>query len=354
MNIFPRENSGKLRSPPNYSSRRVQYRLMILVGMLMVVILLMVEAAKPKNWDWMWGGQPPAGETSSLDPQEFAPGDVETRLPRQPASEGPAELDVFISPAESDPPEFEATTDSGGSAYFAGVRPDLLDTVRDDRVFGNAEHDAWFHLLAILRVTHQQDLEHASTGHVGFIQLFKQPGTYRGKLLTVRGTVRRAHRVKAPRNDFGIQGYYICWLRPAGGPNSPIIVYSLDVPEGFPVGMDVFAQTEFTGFSYKRLAYNAEDGSRTAPLVLAKSATWEAPEEKESRPLPSTPAIALAVAGTAGLGVILASMAYLVSRRRTAEAYGPQSRMQTQRLNSLKGEELAPTTEQVLRTLADN
>jgi hypothetical protein len=47
-------------------------------------------------------------------------------------------------------------------------------------------------------------------------------------------------------------------------------------------------------------------------------------------------------------------MAYLVSRRRTAEACGPQSRMQTQRLNSLKGEELAPTTEQVLRTLADN
>ncbi|MCO6453906.1 MAG: hypothetical protein J5I93_01210, partial [Pirellulaceae bacterium] len=44
----------KLRPPPNYFSRGVQTRLLVLVTMFMLVLLLMGEAAKPKNWQWLF------------------------------------------------------------------------------------------------------------------------------------------------------------------------------------------------------------------------------------------------------------------------------------------------------------
>lgn len=45
---------SKIPPPPNYFSRSVQIRLFALVCSLMLVLLLMGEVAKEKNWEWMW------------------------------------------------------------------------------------------------------------------------------------------------------------------------------------------------------------------------------------------------------------------------------------------------------------
>ena len=55
---FSSENEPK-QTPPNYFSRRVQLRLLMLVGLLMLTITMMFEAAKPSRWYWLWGGLPP-------------------------------------------------------------------------------------------------------------------------------------------------------------------------------------------------------------------------------------------------------------------------------------------------------
>ena len=39
--------------PPNYNSRSMQFRLLVLVSGLMLVLVMMDEARKPKNWMWM-------------------------------------------------------------------------------------------------------------------------------------------------------------------------------------------------------------------------------------------------------------------------------------------------------------
>ena len=64
-------------------------------------------------------------------------------------------------------------------------------------------------------------------GRVAYLQLYKQSADYRGKMVTVKGTVRLAYRVAAPANYLGVKEYCVYWLYPAGGPDSPLIVYAL-------------------------------------------------------------------------------------------------------------------------------
>ncbi len=46
--------------PPDYASRAIKTRLLILFGMLILVIILMKEAGKPANWRWMGFDNEPA------------------------------------------------------------------------------------------------------------------------------------------------------------------------------------------------------------------------------------------------------------------------------------------------------
>ena len=109
----------------------------------------------------------------------------------------------------------------------------FLKAVRDNTVFTDSEKDAWFRLLEQLQQADGGQLEQESRGEVAFAQLYREPEAYRGQLVTVRGTVRLGYYRQAPRNLYGIDGYYLFWLRPVGSTN-PIVVYSLEVPQGFP------------------------------------------------------------------------------------------------------------------------
>ncbi|MCU0958820.1 MAG: hypothetical protein MUF48_01835 [Pirellulaceae bacterium] len=49
-----RTSRSARRPPPNYFSRRVQFQVGFRVFLFMTVLMLMVEARKPENWEWMW------------------------------------------------------------------------------------------------------------------------------------------------------------------------------------------------------------------------------------------------------------------------------------------------------------
>lgn len=241
---------------------------------------------------------------------------VDTRLQEGGIDEIPG---TFVSPREVEPP-----ADSSGD-YFPGVNPEHLATVRDDTFFRAAEHDAWFHLLQLLGETEPAKLQEASRGRVSFVQLFQQSGDYRGHVIRLRGTVRRAFPLRPPKNDYGIERYYQLWLFPDDNPSSPVILYCLELPEEFPTGMTLVERAEVVGFYFKRLAYESADTLRTAPTVLARNIRWQrAPAAGPIEPSdPGSPWTILAVAALFSAG--LATYIYWRTRPARTNAERPDT-----------------------------
>ena len=287
--------------PRNYLARRQQWRLLILVMLLGLVVMAAVKARDADNYRWFFalGG---AGSARPSDDPGEAPVSVDTRVHR--VTQAEITPGTFISPGAT------VHSEEASSRYFPGVKASYLLSIRDDSPFGSDERDAWFHLFELLGKTDPAEIRAASTGRVTFIQLFRQPDDYRGELVTVRGTLVRAHRLAAPDNDHEIDGYYQTWIRPADNRHYPMVAYVLELPDRFPTGMEVSAEVEITGFFFKRWAYQAQDTLRSAPVVLARSVEWKEPAapvlEKDLGPT----SILLAIFGSALFAVLIAWLAY--------------------------------------------
>jgi hypothetical protein len=161
--------------------------------------------------------------------------------------------------------------------YFPGIIASYLALVRDDTIFRYEERDAWFNLLDVLNRTDEKSLEAASLGFVTYAQLFRQSRQYRGRLVRVSGTVRRAEPMEAPENDCGIKRYTRLWLFPTDNPSTPVVVYCLQLPEGFPTGRELVEEVELTGFFFKRWPYAGPKDVWTTPLLAAKTVRWHRP-----------------------------------------------------------------------------
>jgi hypothetical protein len=192
--------------------------------------------------------------------------------------------------------------------------------IRDNTVMRPSERRAWFRLLEQLQRLPPAKLAAENNSRVGFVQLYEQPDVYRGQLVTVHGTAELAYRLQAPSNPFDVEHYYVFWIRPTGGPDSPLVVYSLDLPPGFPAVKDRDADTgtidlseelDITGYYFKNWAYRSKEGINTAPLVLARLPRWTPakPLGFGRTPLP-WPWLLGGVAGIAVVSVLLALIAF--------------------------------------------
>ena len=289
-----RQNSSRLTG----QSRRDRHRIVMLFLMMGFIFLVAEKARDPSIWrlldrivsptqgiilenavdNRLEGGDPPSG----LDEDAFSV--AEERIARQESSKLVA-------------------------GYFPGIAPEDFEGVRDDRPSMRSEVACSMRLLDILRRTDARTLRDASVGRVTYAQLFRQPDDFRGRLVTVSGVVRRAHWIAVAKNDYGIQEYCQLWLWPTDNPASPMILYCLQLPKGFPTGMDVAADVELTGFFFKRCAYPSQDAVRTAPEILAKNVQWiERPVLAPKEPVKVWPAWMLIIVA----GVLAAAAAMLV------------------------------------------
>lgn len=149
--------------------------------------------------------------------------------------------------------------------------------VADDTVMRPADHQVFFRFLLDPLPVAKADLS-----SITFLQLLKQSEDYRGKPVTIRGRVKEVIRQPAPKNRSGIEEIYIYWLMLEGGPTSPIRICSIKPPEGFPEIKPSDGKTRqrfqedivLRGYFLKRFAYQAKDGDRTAPFILATQPTW--------------------------------------------------------------------------------
>lgn len=154
-----------------------------------------------------------------------------------------------------------------------------------------------------------------SIGPVGFSQLFSQPADYRGRVVTLSGTIRRGVPKRAHKNDSGIGHHWQCWLFPDGSDN-PVVAYVLRPPDGFPEGQAVHEAVRLDGLFYKRWAYLAGDGIRTAPVVIARTMDWRRPPTVRQDALPALPVI---VAGVRAAGVLAATTTYFIFKPQSKE-----------------------------------
>ena len=293
----------------SYLGSAEQRRLLVLVGLSTLVLVLISKAGNPTHWRWIAWDAPnePRAESSKVRSDVVA-------LPAERDSNEVPPIEPAEEPSGHEQPE-PATT--GGERMFPGVRRDYLEAVRDDTVFRAAESAAWFHLFEILAHIDESRLSQASEGRVGYLQLDQQPAAYRGRLVTVGGVVRGCKQIAAAVNDYGIQQYYQLWLQPDRSSESLMVVYCLQLPQDFPVEMQIAEEATVTGFFYKRWAYQSQGGITTAPLLLARTVDWHAPPVAGTPLTTETSVEGFILASAAALGLAMVTVGFLFWRGRS-------------------------------------
>lgn len=249
------------RWPPNYLGRPLQWRLLALVLGLGATLFLLNSARQPKTAKFLDRVFGPAVEDPPISDAQ-----IRELVNSLPPHSNPQ--DAFRLPAP------DGVKQATSAEYFRAVQPQLLESIRDNTYFRSVETEAWFHLLGILQKSLPEELAAASLGEVGYVQMVQQPHVYRGRLVTVCGTVRRAEVVEVAENNIGLQTYYLLTVRPAGRQIWPIRIYCLELPDGFPLGKDVSASVVAHGFFFKNWSYQWEGGPGLAPILLARTVDW--------------------------------------------------------------------------------
>jgi hypothetical protein len=265
---FRRKRRGTMDRKTGLLARSEQIKLLGLILAVGVVAFLMVKARDPRLLPrtFRFFAPPVAadGENAAKVGREWTDAPpIDTKLKRAPRAR-PADEEK----ARSD----DSTGDAAEKTYFPGVNPEFLARVQDDTPFRSAEADAFYQLMQVLDRNDPEALERAARGHVSFSQLFEQPKMFRGDLVTFEGDLRWVVERQAPRNAFEMDRYYRAVIKPLDR-SERLIAYFLEIDEGLPLGEQVRVPVEFMGFFFKRLAYDAPDGTRTAPLILARNLT---------------------------------------------------------------------------------
>lgn len=318
----------------NYQSRGEQRRLLVLVMLAGLVVLLALKAADPNNWKWFERLAEPRNARVA------AP--VDTRLPVGARRDDAVQIAAAGPEAEAPPAQ-----------VVPGVDPQWFADLRDDAPFRPAETAALFQVFGALRQAGAAAIREASVGKLEYIQLFKQPGAYRGRLVTFRGRVEGAFKRTAPANEQGITEYFEVWTEHEDH-RGLVAAYCLELPAEFPLGDRLKQPIELTGFYFKRLAY--QDRARelsTVPLLVAQSFTWLPPPKVEP---PADDWQQFVVAALVAAVLAAACVWYLARRRASPPDRLPPEKQGDQRLsfNRLKNLELAPDVGESLRRLSSD
>jgi hypothetical protein len=221
-------------------TRREQHRIVFLLLMCGLLYLMVDKVRDPAIWRLL---DRMASPTQEVKLQNL----VDNRL--DDADEGESGDTVLVADERAIPKQKSPKKPTAG--YFPGVVPEELENIRDDKPSQRSETACSLRLFDLLRRTDSQELHDASTGRVTYAQLFRQPNDYRGRLVTVSGTVRRAQWIAVAANEYGIKEYCQLWLWPSDNPSSPMILYCLKLPKGFPIGQKIAEDVELTGFFFK-------------------------------------------------------------------------------------------------------
>ena len=241
-----------------------------------------------------------------------------------------------------------------------------ISRINDHTVFRNSDNLAWFRMLETLRTAAADRLQASVVVTPNILELSKQQDTFRGKLISMRGEVRKAYRVQAPTNQLEIQQYYVLVIRPSGGGTTPLIVYCLQPPTGFPAlpdkdidrsTADINDVVQVTGYFFKSWAHIGTQGQmHSSPLMLANSFQWlphaQMPQTTSAKSASQLPVWAL-FAIPLILAIVFTAGVYLMSRWKGQTATDTSPTDISQHLAGLSDDEVAPPTREALQQLAE-
>ena len=213
----------------------------------------------------------------------------------------------------------------------ASINPELLTVVRDNTLGLLAEErDLYFRMLQLghetplarqedfaadFREQRWQDDPLYSKAKLAdfptFDDLFRNPGEYRGRPVSLRGVLRKLTKFDPGKNSLGINEAYEGWLYTEDGQSNPTVVVFTSKPQKLAVGGDLNEEVRLTGYFLKMYGYDAQDVTRKAPLLLAGEVEW-----RPSSPKYVTEAVAMETYFCVGLIVFLLGYAVWQSNRR--------------------------------------
>ena len=429
------QGTGKRRPPPNYYSRKVQYKLFALVALLMTVVVVMENV--DRAWFGFFDDQDTAVATNS-SPHVSSGNSANPLFDPQLARFGNS-LPPTASQASRD---LQSTHRTLWIAILkkltSAEQQTLVDTLhraRNGQRGNDQQHTHWWDLyqkidllyqkyeqqlmlsinstataltleqntraqavlgqlrtrwtqtlrkafLDILETTPDERAQEANQTEYQFIQhILDQIGISRIDDYTVfrnsdnlawfrmLETLRTAatDRLQASVLDTpNIPQYYVLVIRPSGGGTTPLIVYCLQPPSGFPSlpDKDIDRSTtdmndvvQVTGYFFKSWAHVGTQGQMfSSPLMLANSFQW-LPHEQIATTISTKPAFQLPMWAIFAIPLILAvgltGGVYLLSRWKGQTATDISPTDISQHLAGLSDDEVAPPTREALQQLAN-
>lgn len=98
---------------------------------------------------------------------------------------------------------------------------------------------------------------------------------FRGRLVTMRGHVRRLVSYDAYPNAFGIKRLHEAWLYTKDSATNPAVVICTKIPEGIPTGDRISEDVTVTGYVLRLHQYRAKSNQgHLAPMILASQIEW--------------------------------------------------------------------------------
>ena len=194
--------------------------------------------------------------------------------------------------------------------------------VEDNSVFRAAETEAWQRSWERLQSLSQSE-KAAADATVNFVQLFSQPETFRGQLIRLRSTVRRAYRVGSDNIDSSVDSYVVLGVMLSEDSGSPVVVYCADLPAGFPEvgpadalgrGQALHVNVEITGIFFKRWLHRSMGGMQMSPLVLGVIDRWSEPAAVAPRHQRFRLSLPVILAAVSALALVATGIAWLTYR----------------------------------------
>lgn len=259
------------------SRRQDQARIVRLIGLLVLVVLLIQVASRPSAWNWLVALSEPQ---EAVRPPEAAAGRPAVQV-RRPADQPQLPDDeVYARVAEPGDSEAEASPDAAPEPA-AGVRgggpllpAELFDGVQDDW-FGltRAEQPALIGISRALRDVESEQWSAAADRNATFDVLLNMPEVYRGRGVTISGTLRRLLPAEL-HHDSDVVRLWEAYVIANDARATPYIILSNEPPAGITPGDDLEARVSVDACYVRRIAYGTPRGEAVTSLLMAPTIRW--------------------------------------------------------------------------------
>jgi hypothetical protein len=176
---------------------------------------------------------------------------------------------------------------SNPAGILTGFRQ-TASRARDFSEIRESERSAYFQLLASVRQLGYANLWalskplRRSPNESQFASIYQHPKQFRGEVVRIRGYVRELSEWDASDdNDHGLATLYQAWVFTEDSFRNPYVIVCSDLSPGLRERIrqqgkaELKEPVEVAGVFFKIWKYDARDGTRGAPMILAHRLTWK-------------------------------------------------------------------------------